>query len=173
MTAHHTESDRVRANSAVNVNERIDRKIDASVRQHAVSRMNIEKRFRELDGEWDMERILEANASALAFAGVALAAFVSIHWLWLSAFVLGFLFLHAVQGWCPPVPVLRRLGVRTQREIEQERYALKALRGDFEKLQAEPDPAARADRALEAVRADGFSDGYYTDGYDGRAAAAG
>jgi hypothetical protein len=34
---------------------------------------------------------------------------------------------HALQGWCPPVPVLRRLGYRTQPEIEEERCALRAL----------------------------------------------
>ena len=39
---------------------------------------------------------------------------------------------NALRGWCPPVPVLRRFGVRTGREIEQERYALKILRGDFQ-----------------------------------------
>jgi hypothetical protein len=42
----------------------------------------------------------------------------------LPAAVLGFLLQHAVQGWCPPVPVLRRLGFRTQTEIEDERHAL-------------------------------------------------
>jgi hypothetical protein len=34
---------------------------------------------------------------------------------------------HALQGWCPPVPILRRLGFRTAREIFEERLALKSL----------------------------------------------
>jgi hypothetical protein len=38
------------------------------------------------------------------------------------------LFQHAVQGWCPPVPILRRMGFRTIYEIEQERRELLALR---------------------------------------------
>lgn len=38
---------------------------------------------------------------------------------------------HAFQGWCPPVNLFRRLGVRTQREIDEERYALKLMLGDF------------------------------------------
>jgi hypothetical protein len=46
----------------------------------------------------------------------------------------GFLLQHALQGWCPPVSLFRRLGVRTSAEIEQERYALKALRGDFQNI---------------------------------------
>ena len=67
--------------------------------------------------------------------------------------VAGFLLQHAVQGWCPPLPVFRRLGFRTQTEIEEERYALKALRGDFRDVAAGDghDPA-RIERALQAVR---------------------
>ena len=49
----------------------------------------------------------------------------------LPGLVGGFLLQHAISGWCPPVPLLRRLGYRTSAEIHRERYALKALRGDF------------------------------------------
>jgi len=52
-------------------------------------------------------------------------------WLVLPALVTAFLFQHAMQGWCPPLPLLRSFGFRTAREIDTERYALKALRGDF------------------------------------------
>ena len=85
----------------------------------------------ELAREWDIERAIEANASILAFAGVAVGT-LDRRWLVFPSFVTGFLFQHAIQGWCPPVPVLRRLGFRTADEINQERYALKVLRGDFE-----------------------------------------
>lgn len=54
------------------------------------------------------------------------------------AAVAGFLLQHAIQGWCPPVPVLRRLGFRTQREIDDERAVLKARRGDFEQVRDMP-----------------------------------
>jgi len=75
--------------------------------------------------------MLEANASALVLAGLGLGSWVDRRFYLLPAVVAGFLLQHALQGWCPPLPVLRRLGVRTQTEIELERYALKALRGDF------------------------------------------
>ncbi len=88
-------------------------------------------RLRELDEEWDMERTLETNASSLAFLGIGLGVVFSKKWFLMPAAVMGFLFQHALMGWCPPVPLFRRLGVRTQTEIEKERYALKALRGDF------------------------------------------
>lgn len=52
-------------------------------------------------------------------------------WLLLSGTVCGFLLQHALQGWCPPLPAIRALGVRTKEEIDSERYALKVARGDF------------------------------------------
>jgi hypothetical protein len=67
--------------------------------------------------------------------------------------VAGFLLQHAVQGWCPPVPLFRRLGFRTAAEIDYERYALKALRGDFRNVRPEGDgPGRRPVQALEAAR---------------------
>ena len=50
--------------------------------------------------------------------------------------------------------VFRQMGIRTRMEIEAERYALKGLRGDFRGLQGPaPSRAARAERALQAIRA--------------------
>lgn len=52
--------------------------------------------------------------------------------------------------------VLRRLGFRTSTEIDRERYALKALRGDFRRLDAafpDADPRDRAQAVLEAAQA--------------------
>lgn len=91
-------------------------------------------RLAELDREWDIERALEANAASVSLLGVILGTTLSRKWFFLPVIVGGFLLQHAIQGWCPPVPVLRRLGVRTRLEIEQERYALKILRGDFDDL---------------------------------------
>ena len=98
----------------------------------------IDLRLAELDREWDIERALEANAATVCLAGVALGAFVDRRFLVLPALVAGFLLQHAVQGWCPPLPFLRGRGFRTAPEIDEERYALKAMRGDLRK------PAARA-----------------------------
>jgi hypothetical protein len=67
--------------------------------------------------------------------------------LFLPGIVLPFLLQHAVQGWCPPVPLFRRLGVRTREEIEREKFALKALRGDFEEI----DSLRRGEEAEDAV----------------------
>lgn len=109
----------------------------------------IDARLRELEHEWDIERTLEANASVVALIGLGLGAFVHRRFYLLVAVVAGFLLQHATQGWCPPLAVFRRRGVRTAREIDEERYALKALRGDFQGLptaseQITPEQVARA-----------------------------
>lgn len=99
----------------------------------------INRRIRELDLEWDIERTLEMNAAAFAITGTLLGAFINRRWLLLPAIVTMFLGQHAIQGWCPPVEILRRMGVRTRHEIDREKYALKALRGDFRKVAESPE----------------------------------
>ncbi|HEY0886089.1 MAG TPA: hypothetical protein VGE20_12440 [Ramlibacter sp.] len=140
---------RVEQNSDPAINEAIRERTDAEVvRLEGASDEEIAQRLRELDREWDVERTLQANASVLAMAGVLLGAKVNRWFLLLPAAVFSFLGNHALQGWCPPIPLFRRMGVRTQREIERERYALKALRGDFD-----PVPPAGAAPEGERVRA--------------------
>ncbi|WP_342347875.1 hypothetical protein [uncultured Nitrospira sp.] len=98
----------------------------------------IECRLKELDQEWDIERVLEANAASISLLGIGLGALYHRRWFLLPAAVAGFLLQHAIQGWCPPVPVFRRLGIRTPDEIQQERHALKALRGDYRDIPEVP-----------------------------------
>ncbi len=130
------------------VAEHTDEAINARIRRQtedtiaALSnqdRGQIDRRLEELDREWDIERTLEANAASIALLGLGLGAFVNRRFFLLPAVVAGFLLQHAVQGWCPPVPVFRRFGFRTAREIDLERYALKAIRGDFEQLPGRKD----------------------------------
>jgi hypothetical protein len=106
--------ERVPAHTAEEINRRIRRETDERVRHFAAHPAGIDRRrLQELDEEWDIERVLEANAASIAFSGTLLAATVHKRWLVLPALVTAFLFQHAVQGWCPPVPILRRLGYRT------------------------------------------------------------
>ncbi len=141
--------DQVRAATSSEVNRQIDREIWTHLRQYeGRSEADITRRIRELEREWDMERLLQANASALSLTGVFLGLTGSRKWLLLPGVVLSFLVQHAVSGWCPPVPIFRRLGVRTRREIDQEKFALKILRGDFDDLKL----PARAETAMRAAR---------------------
>jgi len=144
-------TERVPRNTEEEVNRRIRTEIERSVRWHAANPQHIARRLCELDAEWDIERAIEANASTLAFAGIVLGARGSRSWLLLSALVTAFLLQHAVQGWCPPIPLLRRLGFRTAHEIERERQALKALRGDFAEVHTGAEPGRRAEIVLGAA----------------------
>jgi hypothetical protein len=95
---------------------------------------SIDRRLRELDEEWDIERTLEANAATAVLIGCTLGASIDRRWFAFPAIVGALLLQHAIQGWCPPLIWFRRMGVRTQSEIDYERYALKALRGDFKDI---------------------------------------
>ena len=108
--------DRVSQQTSHELTRRIESWIAESVGWHASHPERIDHRLHELDEEWDIERTLEANASTLALTGVALAATVDKRWFILPALVTAFLFQHDMQGWCPPLPVLRRLGFRTARD---------------------------------------------------------
>ncbi len=91
----------------------------------------ISKRINELQCEWDTERTLETNASILILISLLLGFLINQIWFILAGIVAAFLLQHALQGWCPPLPIIRRLGVRTAREIDDEIIALRMLRGDF------------------------------------------
>lgn len=145
---------RVKRHTSDAANQRIHQQTETRLTYYAEHPDEIEQRLQELDQEWDIERTLEANASTLSFTGVALGALVDKRWLWLPAAVTAFLLQHAIQGWCPPMAILRRRGVRTASEIDQERYALKALRGDFGGMSGLDKASAheRAHRVLLAVR---------------------
>ena len=113
----------------------------------------IEDRLVELDREWDVERAIEAHTAVLALVGVALGAKLDRRFLALPGAAAAFLLLHVLWGWSPQVPLLRRLGVRTSREIEIERNALKAVRGDFSGLTEKPAPRRTPRReAIPAAR---------------------
>jgi hypothetical protein len=117
--------DRVPLHTAASVNADIRRQTDENIaRYRNAGPEAIARRLKELDEEWDIERTLEANAATVSLIGLGLGTFVDRRFYALPAVVAGFLLQHAVQGWCPPLPVFRRMGVRTQSEIERERCAL-------------------------------------------------
>jgi hypothetical protein len=118
--------DRVRSSTASLVNEEIDHQTDINIHLYkGKSRAEILERIQMLDKEWDIERVLEVNASTLALTGLILGLTKNRKWLFLPGIVLPFLLQHGLQGWCPPLPLLRRLGIRTRGEIDREKYALK------------------------------------------------
>ena len=130
-------STRVMDQTTASVNERIARRGAINVHYYATHPELIDKRLAELDTEWDIERWLQFNSSVLTLLGLGLALKKGRGWLLLPLAVQGFFMQHAVQGWCPPLSIMRRLGFRAEVEIQAERYALMAVRGDLIEC---PDP---------------------------------
>lgn len=129
------ELERVRRATSVRTNEHIDERIAKVIAAYAdATREELTARIDELEQAWDIERTLETHAAAVSLVGFGLAFGRDRRWLALPIAVAGFLFLHGTRGWCPPLPALRKLGVRTRGEIDRERFALKFLRGDFDNV---------------------------------------
>ena len=59
-----------------------------------------------------VERSVRLLAGAMVLASLALAHFVSLYWLWLTAFVGLNLLQSAFTNWCPGMMILRALGLK-------------------------------------------------------------
>jgi hypothetical protein len=129
---------RVEENTSANTLQEIRTQTLRNLKHFAQHPEGIKDRLKELNREWDTERVLEANAATLAFAGTILGFTVNRKWFYLPGVVTAFLLQHALQGWCPPLPIIRNIfKVRTRHEIDEEVFALKSMRGDFEQAKAE------------------------------------
>lgn len=142
--------DSVRVHTAPAVNERIDQETMRRIWTYATAaRGQISQRIYQLEREWDVERVLELNLALASAAGLALGMRRPRGWLLLPVGAIACLLQQAISGWCPLMHLFRRAGVRTRREIEAEKYALKMLRGDFDAIRT---VCEDTHLAVEAVR---------------------
>jgi hypothetical protein len=127
------------------VEQHTDRKINEEIRDRMIaaafdyakrSEAEISVRIKQLDREWDTERLLEVTTGLLALGGIALGFALHIGWFIVAGLAALFLLQHALQGWCPVLPIIRKLGFRTPHEIHEEKTALRILRGDLDHLQS-------------------------------------
>jgi hypothetical protein len=94
----------------------------------------IEARLAELDREWTAGRATKATLGVLSVVGFVLAAFFGPWWLILPALG-GVLFLHYLvsrTSWLGRG--FQVMGFRAGSDVDQEKMALKVLRGDFRQL---------------------------------------
>lgn len=114
------------------VNQKIIEKTNQNVARAAtLNRAELDNRQRQLRHEWDLQRALEAKASVLVVIGSVLSLFKARCFALLPLIAGVFLLQHALQGWCPPLTLIRRLGLRTSDEIARERAALGLINGDL------------------------------------------
>ncbi|HET6245924.1 MAG: hypothetical protein H0V01_15175 [Bacteroidetes bacterium] len=136
------------------VNAIIDKRIEENIRKYTYQgKYEITQRIEELEQEWNIERVLLLNTASIALVGI-LFSFKNKNWLFFSGTILSFLIMQALKGSSPPIPLLRRLGFRTAKEIECEIFAMKFLKGDFVDFESEGkrDANLAIKEALIAVR---------------------
>lgn len=114
--------------------------INVYIRNKTIQRLNLYKdcskellseRIKKLDYEWDIERCLETNAAIIILLSSICGLKKRRCWFLITGTISFFLLLHALMGWCPPLTILRKAGVRTSEEINNEKTVLKMMRGDF------------------------------------------
>jgi len=94
----------------------------------------LEQRLQQLDREWTVGRFIKVSLAVIIGVGLALTFWVNPYWAVLPALaalcLLQYLFSrHSLLG-----ELFRGFGFRPGCEIEQEKLALRALRGDFKRL---------------------------------------
>jgi hypothetical protein len=122
--------DHIRAHSDKDVNAEMDAEAYLELATIGNDPARIRARLSEIDREWDVDRALMLNfaiigglSGGLAMRGLArtgrIGGWGAFFWTQMA-----FLAHHAIRGWCPPLPVFRRLGFRSDHEIGAERAAL-------------------------------------------------
>ncbi|MBX9678469.1 MAG: hypothetical protein K2X38_06870 [Gemmataceae bacterium] len=94
----------------------------------------ISKRLDQLDSEWSVGRVVKAGVGVSVLSGIALGILVHPSWFALAAipglFLAQYMFTRrSILG-----DMLHGMGMRSGAEIDAERVALRALRGDFQGL---------------------------------------
>ncbi|MEM8874736.1 MAG: hypothetical protein AAGD32_10815 [Planctomycetota bacterium] len=111
------------------------RRFEMSMAYHAAHPDQIEQRLRELDEEWSAEDVFQATLLGVGALGALMSKTRGRLWGALPLAV-GFMQFKGIGHQKPPgLAFFRRAGFRTNDEIKQEKYALKALRGDFAELE--------------------------------------
>ena len=116
-----------RCNDQVGLEKRLACLADAG--PHAIT-----DRLGQLDREWSAGRMTKATIGLLIVSGLALTALAGPWWLVLPAiggfFLLQYLFSRT--SWLGAT--FREMGFRSGGDIDQEKFALRVLRGDFKHL---------------------------------------
>lgn len=104
----------------------------------------LDQRLAQLDREWDVDRLFLAGGACAGILGILWGGLRNRLYLALPLAVFAFSWQRIVQGTCPPVEGLRRLGFRTALEIQDERTAIVAVRKSLRAARRRRPKAARS-----------------------------
>lgn len=117
----------------------------------------VSDRIRALDGEADLEGAVTAALAGLGTLGLVMGLFGARSFRLFTWAALPALLAFGLGKWFPPPALAARRGLRPRKEIEEERFALKALRGDFSQVSPPSEEAdhleRKASQVLDAVKA--------------------
>ncbi|HJZ59902.1 MAG TPA: hypothetical protein VKE74_33480 [Gemmataceae bacterium] len=108
----------------------------------------INERLTELEWEWTSGRMAKVAAAVVVLAGTVLVALTGSWWWMILTAAGGLLMLQysfSKTSWL--AGMFREMGYRTGAEVEQEKFALRTLRGDFRHLPTVHDIEAHDDIA--------------------------
>lgn len=97
---------------------------------------HINQRLKELKHKWHIERAEHLIFAVVSLIGIMLAWFVHRNWLILSVLFSAGIFFEALSNRSLIKVFLKRFGLRSLQDIEEERHALKALRGDYNHVES-------------------------------------
>ena len=124
---HGNRFDRIRQHTDERFNRAIDEAMEARLaRLRQATPDAIRRRLAELEKEWDVDQIIEGKTAAMVNLGLAISTKNRRGYL-LAGLGFASLLSHSVWGWSPALPVLRRMGFRSRREIDREKFALLSL----------------------------------------------
>ncbi len=110
----------------------IDVYTQENINHYYHNKSHIENRLRQLEAETSIEQIFALYDAASVSAGVLLNIITrKKKWLLLPLLVTVAQSVQAIKGFRFGTALLRQNGFRTRADIDKEKYALKALRGDF------------------------------------------
>ena len=111
-------------------------KIAQNVAFYKANPRGIQTRLEALDEEWSVDKVLQIGTSGATIASFWFSLTKSRIWSLLPVILAGGAIHYGVTGGSPAADLIRRFGIRTRDEIEGERIALLAVRGDFSGVEA-------------------------------------
>lgn len=119
-------------NIALENSNTIDVYTQENINHYYHNRSHIESRLRQLDEETSIEQIFTLHDAVNVSAGVLLSIITRRKkWLILPLLVTIAQSVQALKGVRLGTSLLQHYGFRNKADIDKEKYALKALRGDF------------------------------------------
>lgn len=113
------------------INQQIELETEARINHYKrQDSQTIKARIAQLDREWDTEKVLKVTMTGIALSSSLLTLTANKKWAFLSGTACAFMVQYALQGWCPPLSLIRLNGVRTTSEINLEKQALRNLLED-------------------------------------------